>query len=90
VTPEQKAFTAFEIRCGQVSAESVAEAGVLMPIAHVSGRNPIGAADRVKQSSEPAFGIVQVPLFVPLAKAMALAPWRSRMSEIRCAISLSA
>src|SRR5581483_2679549 len=58
MTPEQKSFAVLEIRRRQIAAEGVAEAGVLVPVAYVRGRNPVRTADRVKQSPQPALGVV--------------------------------
>ena len=40
-----------------IDAERVAETGILVPIANMSGRYPIGASESVEKAREPTLGI---------------------------------
>ena len=58
VTPEEKAPAVGKIGGGQVDAEGVTKGGIPVPVAHMSGRDPVGAPEGVEKAPEPALYII--------------------------------
>jgi len=58
VAPEQERFAVRQIGRRDSRAEGVAEARVFVPVANVSGRHPVGTAEQIKKSAEPALDVV--------------------------------
>ena len=57
MAPEQKGIALRDVRRRDFNAERISETCILMPIAHVSRRNPVRASEAVEKTCEPAFGV---------------------------------
>ena len=55
--PEQKCAAVGDIRRRDFHAERVSKAGVLVPIADMRRRNPVGTAEAIEQARQPSLGI---------------------------------
>ena len=65
----------------EFDAERVTEAGVLVPIADMRGRYPVGTAEGMrKRANQRSESEIEVPPVVPLARATACGPWAARMA----------
>ena len=58
MAPQEKRFAMRDIRRLDRRAEGKTEAGVFVPVAHMGGRNPVGAAVEIEKAAEPALDIV--------------------------------
>lgn len=55
--PEQKGVAVGHVRRGDFNAERIAEAGIFVPVTDVGGGYPVGAAEAIEKTRQPAFGI---------------------------------